>query len=53
MWRNKPYSSIMQTTFDTPLVRLQRIIPRPQATVLLKLEFVSPCAASRTASGGR
>lgn len=51
MWRNKPYGNVTLTTFDTPLVRLRRIIPRQQATVFLKLEYVSPCASIKDRIG--
>lgn len=42
MSRRQTYSDIVQTTFDTPLVKLGRLIPPDHATVLLKLEFFNP-----------
>ena len=42
MSRQQTYSDIVQTTFDTPLVNLGRLIPPGHATVLLKLEFFNP-----------
>lgn len=38
------YDSIDQTCFNTPMVRLRRIVPA-QATVYLKLEFFNPMAS--------
>ncbi|GHT40627.1 cysteine synthase A [Planctomycetales bacterium] len=51
MSRNQIYDSIEQTTFDTPLVRLRRIIPKEQATVLLKLEFFNPLSSVKDRIG--
>lgn len=34
------YANIVQTTFNTPLVKLNRVIPPEHATVLLKLAFI-------------
>lgn len=39
------HSSVVETTFGTPLVRLHRVIPRGHATVLVKLEFFNPMAS--------
>jgi cysteine synthase A len=45
MSHGKTYDSITQTVFNTPMVRLRRIIPRDHAAVLLKLEFFNPMAS--------
>jgi cysteine synthase A len=42
MPHRKTFNSIIETTFDTPLVRLNRIVPPGAATVLVKLEFFNP-----------
>jgi cysteine synthase A len=42
MARRQTYSDIVQTTFDTPLVKLGRLFSAAHATVLLKLEFFNP-----------
>ncbi len=51
MQRRCVYDSIVRTTFDTPLVRLGRIIPRDHATVLLKLEFFNPLSSIKDRIG--
>ena len=51
MSRNRTYDTVIQTTFDTPLVRLGRIIPRNHATVLLKLEFFNPLSSVKDRIG--
>jgi cysteine synthase A len=45
MPHGRTYNSITQTVFNTPMVRLRRIIPEEHATVLLKLEFFNPMAS--------
>jgi cysteine synthase A len=45
------YSDVVQTTFDTPLVKLNRIIPREHATVLVKLEFFNPLSSVKDRIG--
>ncbi|MHC4415557.1 MAG: cysteine synthase A [Planctomycetota bacterium] len=45
MAHNKVYDSIVGTCFNTPLVRLRRIIPEDHATVLVKCEFFNPMAS--------
>jgi len=45
------YNSIVETTFNTPLVRLRRIIPPSQATVLAKCEFFNPMASVKDRIG--
>lgn len=39
------YDDILETIGMTPLVRLNRIVPRGGATVLAKLEMFNPCAS--------
>ena len=51
MSRQQTYSDIVQTTFDTPLVKLGRLIPPGHATVLLKLEFFNPFASVKDRIG--
>jgi cysteine synthase A len=51
MSRQTTYSDIAQTTFDTPLVKLGRLIPVGAATVLLKLEFFNPYASVKDRIG--
>jgi cysteine synthase A len=51
MSRHEIYPGIIQTTFDTPLVKLNRIIPHLHATVLLKLEFFNPLASVKDRIG--
>ncbi|MDR2438867.1 MAG: cysteine synthase A [Planctomycetaceae bacterium] len=51
MIRNKIYDTITQTTFDTPLVKLGKIIPKTHATVLLKLEFFNPLSSVKDRIG--
>ena len=51
MPRARLYPDIIQTTFDTPLVKLNRIIPSDHATVLVKLEFFNPYASVKDRIG--
>jgi cysteine synthase A len=51
MLRDRFYHSIIHTTFDTPLVRLNRLIPPDHATVLLKLESFNPYASVKDRVG--
>jgi len=51
MGRNRIYSTVTQTTFDTPLVKLGRIIPKEHAVVLLKLEFFNPLSSVKDRIG--
>ena len=51
MSRNRTYDTIAQTTFDTPLVRLGRIIPKNHAAVFLKLEFFNPLSSVKDRIG--
>ncbi len=36
------YPTVLETIGSTPLVRLQRLNPHPEVTILLKLEFLNP-----------
>jgi cysteine synthase A len=51
MGRKQTYDTIVQTTFDTPLVRLGRIIPKEHAAVFLKLEFFNPLSSVKDRIG--
>lgn len=51
MSRNQVYADIVATTFDTPLVRLNRIVPPGAATVLVKLEFFNPFSSVKDRIG--
>ena len=51
MSRHRIYETITRTTFDTPLVRLSKIIPEGHASVLLKLEFFNPYASVKDRIG--
>jgi len=42
MLRNQTYPSAIQTMGDTPLIKLNRVIPVGGATVLVKCEFFNP-----------
>src|SRR5687767_13480495 len=45
------YENITQTIAGTPLVRLNRVIPREQAVVLAKCEFFNPLASVKDRIG--
>ena len=51
MFRNRTYDSIVQTTFDTPLVRLTGIVPPEHGSVFLKLEFFNPYSSVKDRIG--
>jgi cysteine synthase A len=51
MSHRKTFSSIIETTYNTPLVRLSRIVPAGAATVLLKLEFFNPLSSVKDRIG--
>ncbi len=46
----KTYSNIIETTYNTPLVKLTRVAPE-QATVLVKCEFFNPMASVKDRIG--
>lgn len=45
MSHGRTYDSIVDTTFNTPLIRLRRLVPAEHATVLVKCEFFNPMAS--------
>ncbi|MDY7109245.1 MAG: cysteine synthase A [Planctomycetota bacterium] len=45
MPHNKTYDSITNTVFNTPMVRLRRLVPPEHATVYAKCEFFNPMAS--------
>lgn len=51
MPRNTTYPDIVHTTFDTPLVKLNRLVPHNNATVYLKLEFFNPYSSVKDRIG--
>jgi cysteine synthase A len=51
MPRKETYPDIVHTTFDTPLVKLNRIVPNGNATVYLKLEFFNPYSSVKDRIG--
>ena len=51
MSRKETYIDIVHTTFDTPLVKLGKVVPPGAATVLLKLEFFNPFSSVKDRIG--
>ncbi|HVT89251.1 MAG TPA: cysteine synthase A [Tepidisphaeraceae bacterium] len=51
MSHGKIYNNITQTTFNTPLVKLSKMVPEGTATVLVKLEFFNPLASVKDRIG--
>jgi cysteine synthase A len=49
--RGKTYDSVIETTYDTPLVRLRRVIPAGHAAVYAKCEFFNPMASVKDRIG--
>lgn len=47
----KTFANIVETTFNTPLVKLNHIVPAGAATVLLKLEFFNPLSSVKDRTG--
>ena len=51
MPRGLIFDDIVATTYDTPLVKLRKIVPPRAGTVLLKLEFFNPCSSVKDRIG--
>jgi cysteine synthase len=51
MSHGKTFNNIIETTFNTPLVKLNRVLPPNAATVLLKLEFFNPLGSVKDRIG--
>jgi cysteine synthase A len=51
MSRKETYGDIVHTTFDTPLVKLNKVVPSGHGTVLLKLEFFNPFSSVKDRIG--
>ena len=48
---NKTYDNVIQTTYNTPVVKLNRVAQDCQATVLVKCEFFNPMASVKDRIG--
>ncbi|MCC7407188.1 MAG: cysteine synthase A [Phycisphaeraceae bacterium] len=51
MAHQKTYNNILETTYNTPLVRLNRLVPSGGATVYLKLEYFNPLSSVKDRIG--
>ena len=51
MSHKKAFENIVETTCNTPLVKLNRIVPPGHATVLVKLEFFNPLSSVKDRIG--
>ena len=51
MSKGQTFADIVQTTYNTPLVKLNRIVPPGYGTVLLKLEFFNPLSSVKDRIG--
>jgi cysteine synthase len=51
MSHGKTFGNIIETTYNTPLVKLNRLLPPKAATVLLKLEFFNPLSSVKDRIG--
>jgi cysteine synthase len=51
MSHHKTFNNVVETTFNTPLVKLNRIVPTGAATVLVKLEFFNPVSSVKDRIG--
>src|SRR6185369_1985337 len=47
----RTYNNIVETTFNTPVIKLNRVIPQGGATVLAKCEFFNPLASVKDRIG--
>jgi cysteine synthase A len=47
----RAYDSVIDTTYNTPLVKLNRVIPQGHATVYVKCEFFNPLASVKDRIG--
>jgi cysteine synthase len=47
----KIFTNVVETTYNTPLVQLQRVVANVGATVLLKLEFFNPLSSVKDRIG--
>jgi cysteine synthase A len=45
MQHGRTYESIVDTTFNTPMIRLRRIVPPEHATVYVKCEYFNPMSS--------
>ena len=51
MSHGKSYCDIVGTTYNTPLVKLNRVVPAGAGTVLAKLEYFNPCSSVKDRIG--
>jgi cysteine synthase A len=51
MSHGKFYRDIVCTTYNTPLVQLNRVVPPGSGTVLAKLEYFNPCSSVKDRIG--
>jgi cysteine synthase len=51
MSHGKTYGDVVQTTCNTPLVKLNHLVPAGHATVLVKLEFFNPLSSVKDRIG--
>jgi cysteine synthase A len=51
MARQKTFNNVVETTFNTPLVKLNRLVPAGAGTVLVKLEFFNPLSSVKDRIG--
>lgn len=49
--RGHAYSNMIQTTFDTPLVKLNRVVPEGAADVYVKVEYFNPMSSVKDRIG--
>jgi cysteine synthase A len=48
---HKTYDNVLQTVFNTPLIRLNRVVPEGHAKVYVKCEFFNPLASVKDRIG--